>query len=302
MDWLNYHHLLYFWTVAREGSIAKASQQLHLAQPTISGQIRMLEESLGERLFARAGRNLVLTDRGRLVFDYANEIFSLGRELMDTLRDRPTGRPLRVQVGLADAVSKLVAYRLLDPALKLEQPVHIICREGRPEDLVADLARHNLDMVLTDAPISPGLKIKAFNHLLGDSGLTVFGTAALAKAHRRTFPSSLDGAPVLLPTAATLVRRSLDQWFAQIHVRPRIVAEFDDGALAHTFGQAGVGLFVGPTVTEAEVRRQFGVSVVGRISEVRERVYAISVERRLKHPAVVAISDAAHTLLGQHTS
>jgi len=299
MDWLNYHHLLYFWTVAREGSVARASQHLHLAQPTISGQIRMLEEALGEKLFARAGRNLVLTDRGRLVFDYANEIFTLGRELMDTLKDRPTGRPLRVQVGLADAVSKLMAYRLLDPALKLPQPVHIVCREGRPEELVADLARHNLDLVLTDAPVSPTLKVKAFNHLLGDSGVTVFGTPALARTYRRRFPASLDGAPLLLPTGATLVRRALDQWFEQTGVRPRVVAEFDDSALAHTFGHAGVGLFTAPTAIEREVKRQFGVVIIGRIEAVRERVYAISVERRLKHPAVVAISDAAHAFLGQ---
>ena len=297
MEWLNYHHLLYFWTVAREGTIARASQELRLAQPTISGQIRSLEEQLGEKLFLRSGRNLVLTDIGRVVYRYADDIFSTGRELMDTLKDRPTGRPVRLQVGVADEVTKIIAYRLLEPALRLPQPVHIVCRDGAQERLLTDLAVHALDLVIADAPIAPGIKIKAFSHALGESPLTVFGTAKLAAPRRKNFPRSLDGAPFLVPTVGKTLRRTLDQFFDQQGIRPRIVAELDDSALLTTFGQAGAGLFVAPTVLEKEVMRQFGVTIVGRLEQVRERYYAISVERRLKHPAVIAISEAANEML-----
>jgi LysR family transcriptional activator of nhaA len=297
MEWLNYHHLLYFWTVAREGTIARASQELRLAQPTISGQIRALEEQLGEKLFQRSGRNLVLTDVGRLVYRYADEIFATGRELMDTLKDRPTGRPVRLQVGVADEVTKIIAYRLLEPALRLPEPVHIVCRDGAPERLLTDLATHALDLVIADAPISPGIKIKAFTHSLGETPVTVFGIPKLAAPRRKNFPRSLDGAPFLVPTAGKTLRRTLDHYFDQVSIRPRIIAELDDSALLTTFGQAGAGLFVAPTVLEKEVTRQHGVSVVGRLDGVKERYYAISVERRLKHPAVIAISEAANEML-----
>ena len=297
MEWLNYHHLLYFWTVAREGTIARASQELRLAQPTISGQIRALEHQLGEKLFQRSGRNLVLTDIGRVVFRYADDIFSTGRELMDTLKDRPTGRPVRLQVGVADEVTKIIAYRLLEPALRLPQPVHIVCRDGAPERLLTDLATHALDLVIADAPISPGIKIKAFTHPLGETTVTVFATPKLAAPRRKNFPRSLDGAPFLVPTMGKTLRRTLDHYFDQAAIRPRIVAELDDSALLTTFGQAGAGLFVAPTVLEKEVARQYGVAVVGRLDDVKERYYAISVERRLKHPAVVAISEAANAML-----
>jgi LysR family transcriptional regulator, transcriptional activator of nhaA len=297
MEWLNYHHLLYFWTVAREGTIARASEELRLAQPTISGQIRVLEDHLGEKLFQRSGRNLVLTDMGWLVYRYADDIFGLGRELMDTLKDRPTGRPMRFQVGVADEVSKIIAYRLLEPAMRLPQPVHIVCRDGASERLLTDLATHALDLVIADTPISPTIKVKAFSHLLGETPVTVFGTAKLAAARRKGFPRSLDGAPFLVPTMGKTLRRTLDHYFEQEGLRPRIVAELDDSALLTTFGQAGAGLFVAPTVLEKEVIRQFGVAVVGRLESVRERYFAISVERRLKHPAVVAISEAANEML-----
>ena len=297
MEWLNYHHLLYFWTVAREGTIARASEELRLAQPTISGQIRALEEQLGEKLFQRSGRNLVLTDIGRVVFAYADDIFATGRELMDTLKDRPTGRPVRLQVGVADEVTKIIAYRLLEPALRLPQPVHIVCRDGAPERLLADLATHALDLVIADAPISPAIKVKAFSHPLGETAVTVFGVVKLAAPRRKNFPRSLDGAPFLLPTIGKTLRRTLDHYFDQEQIRPRIVAELDDSALLTTFGQGGAGLFVAPTVLEKEVMRQFGVTVVGRLDEVRERYFAISVERRLKHPAVIAISEAANEML-----
>jgi LysR family transcriptional activator of nhaA len=297
MEWLNYHHLLYFWTVAREGTIARASEELRLAQPTISGQIRVLEDQLGEKLFQRSGRNLVLTEMGRVVFRYADDIFGLGRELMDTLKDRPTGRPIRFQVGVADEVTKIIAYRLLEPAMHLPQPVQIVCRDGAPERLLTDLATHALDLVIADTPISPAIKVKAFTHPLGETAMTVFATAKLAAPRRRTFPRSLDGAPFLLPTAGKTLRRTLDHFFEQEGIRPRVVAELDDSALLTTFGQAGAGLFVAPSVLEKEVTRQFGVMVVGRLDSVRERYFAISVERRLKHPAVIAISEAANEFL-----
>lgn len=297
MEWLNYHHLLYFWTVAREGTIARASEELRLAQPTISGQIRVLEDQLGEKLFQRSGRNLVLTDMGRLVYRYADDIFGLGRELMDTLKDRPTGRPLRFQVGVADEVSKVIAYRLLEPAMRLDQPVYMVCRDGAADRLLTELATHALDLVIADTPMSPTVKVKAFSHPLGETSVTVFGTAKLGAPRRKNFPKSLDGAPFLLPTAGKTLRRTLDQYFDQQSIRPRIIAELDDSALLTTFGQAGAGLFVGPAVLEKEITRQFGVTVVGRLDSVRERYYAISVERRLKHPAVIAISEAANEML-----
>jgi LysR family transcriptional activator of nhaA len=297
MEWLNYHHLLYFWTVARLGTVARASQELRLAQPTISGQIRALEDQLGEKLFQRSGRNLVLTEVGRLVFNYAEDIFATGRELMDTLKDRPTGRPVRLQVGVADEVTKIIAYRLLEPALHLAQPVHIVCRDGASERLLTDLATHALDLVIADTPISPSIKVKAFSHPLGETPVTVFGVPKLAAPRRKNFPRSLDGAPFLVPTVGKTLRRTLDHFFDQESIRPRIVAELDDSALLTTFGQGGAGLFVAPTVLEKEVMRQFGVTMVGRLEEVRERYFAISVERRLKHPAVIAISQAANEML-----
>lgn len=297
MEWLNYHHLLYFWVVAREGSVSHAGKELHLSQPTISAQIRALEESLGEKLFTRTGRSLVLTDMGSVVFRYADEIFSTGQELMDTLKGRPTGRPMRLVVGVADVLPKLITYRLLEPALKLPEPIRVVCREDKPDRLLAELATHELDLVLTDAPIGPTVKVQVFNHLLGECGVTIFGRAKLAAAYRRGFPQSLNGAPFLLPADNTTLRRSFEQWFEIEGIRPMIAGEFEDSALLKVFGQAGVGLFAAPSVIEAEVRRQYGVQVVGRTDALRERFYAISVERKLKHPAVVAISEAAQRKL-----
>jgi len=293
MEWLNYHHLLYFWVVACHGSVTRAAAELRLAQSTVSTQLRTLEEVLGEKLFARTGRRLVLTDVGRLVFRYADEIFGLGRELLETVKGRPTGQPMRLTVGIADAVPKLIAYRLLRPALAVAEPVRIICREDKPDRLLAELAIHELDLVLSDAPIGPTTKVRAFNHLLGECGVTFFGTPALARTCRRGFPRSLGGAPVLLPTDNTALRRSLDDWFESEDVRPRVVSEFEDSALLMAFGQAGMGLFPAPSAIERQVRSQYGVVVVGRLDAVCERFYAISGERRLKHPAVVAISEAA---------
>ena len=297
MEWLNYHHLLYFSVVAREGSITRASDQLSLTQATISAQISSLEEVLGEKLFSRVGRNLILTEMGRMVFRYADEIFTLGRELMDTVKGRPTGRPVRLVVGVADVLPKLIAHRLLDPALKLAEPIRLICREGKHDHLLAQLAVHELDLVLTEAPIGSMVKVRAFNHLLGECGVTIFGPAPLAARYRRRFPRSLNGAPFLLPTDNTTLRRSLDQWFEAEGIRPTVIGEFEDSALLKVFGQSGAGLIAAPSVIEAEVRRQYGVQIVGRVEAVRERFYAISVERKLKNPAVVAITETARQKL-----
>ncbi len=301
MEWLNYHHLLYFWAVAREGSVTRASEQLYLSQPTISAQIRALEHALGEKLFTKSGRNLVLTEIGRVVFRYAEEIFSLGRELTDTLKGkvgaRTLSRPVRFLVGIADVVPKLIAHRLLEPALHLTDAMYIVCREDKSERLIAELAVHELDLVLTDAPIPPAVKVKAYNHLLGECGVTVFGHRKQAAVYRKNFPRSLEGAPFLMPTDNTVLRRSLEQWFDAQAIRPVVKGEFEDSALLKVFGQSGMGLFVVPSTIEEEVRRQYDVQVVGRTDAVRERFYAVSIERKLKHPAVVAISEAARQAL-----
>jgi LysR family transcriptional activator of nhaA len=293
MEWLNYHHLLYFHAVAREGSVTKAARALRLAQPTLSGQIRKLEDALGEKLFARQGRSLVLTDVGRVVYRYADEIFSLGREMMDALRGYPSRRPARLLVGVADVVPKLVAHRMLEIALRLDEPVQLVLREGKPEDLLGGLATQAFDLVITDAPIGPQVKVRAFNHLLGECGVCFFAEPRLASRCRGRFPRSLDGAPMILPTENTVLRRSLEQWFEAVGVRPRIVAEVEDSALLKVFGQHGSGIFPAPEVTAGEVRRLHGVRSVGRTDAVRERFYAITVERRITHPAVAAITASA---------
>jgi len=297
MEWLNYHHLLYFWVVAREGSVAKACKQLHLAQPTISGQIRALEKSLKSSLFKKSGRNLVLTETGQTVYRYADEIFSLGRELQDALKNRSTGRALRFVVGVADALPKLMVHRLLEPALRLPDEVQVVCIDGEPDRLMAQLALHELDLVVCDGPANPRLGLKAFNHLLGECGVTFFGTEELARRYRKGFPESLKGAPFLMPANNSMLRRSLDQWFDALGIRPVIRGEFSDSALLKAFGQFGDGLFAAPSAVEDDVKRMYHVSVVGRDDSLRERFYAVSVEKRLKHPAVVAISEAAKTTL-----
>jgi len=297
MDWLNYHHLLYFWTVAREGSVTRASEKLSLAQPAVSGQVRLLEGALGEKLLRREGRGIALTEVGRVVYRYADEIFSLGQELIDTLAGRPTGKPLRLAVGLADVLPKLVTYRILEPAIQGEQTTQLVCREGKPDRLLADLAVHALDLVVSDEPPSSNLKVKVFSHLLGESGLTVYGVPALARRYRPKFPESLDGAPLLLSTENTSVRRGLDQWLDERDIRPRVEAEFEDSALLKAFGQAGAGLFAAASAIEDDIKKMYGVHIVGRIPDVRERFYAITAERRMQHPIVERIRDAAREQL-----
>ena len=295
MEWLNYHHLLYFWTVVREGGVVRAAEKLRLSQPTVSAQVKALEARLGEKLFTRVGRRLVPTDVGQVVYRYADEIFSLGRELLDTVQGRATGRPMRLVVGVADVLSKQIAYRLLAPALELPAPVRVICREARAESLLAALALHEVDLVLADTPVPPTVHVKAYSHLLGESDVTCFAAPALAARLRRRFPQSLTGAPMLLPGEGTVVRRQLEDWFQATGIRPAIVGEFDDSALMKAFGEQGAGAFVGPTAIAAEIRRQYRVVPLGGIDAVRERFYAISYERRIKHPAVVAIAEAART-------
>lgn len=294
---LNYRHLYYFWVVAREGSVTRASALLHLTQPAVSAQIAKLERALGEKLFARSGRALVLTEAGRTALRYADEIFRSGQELVDVLHGRPGARPLRLTVGVADSLPKLVGYRLLRPALDVGERVELVVVEDHPDRLLAELSVHRLDLVLTDAPLSPGSSVRAYNHLLGECGVTLFARGELAARLREGFPGSLDGAPFVLPIPNATLRRSLDQWFEAQGVRPLVAAQVADSALMKAFGQGGAGVFVAPTVVEAEVRRQYEVEVVARVDAIRERFYAISAERRLRHPAVVAISEAAREAL-----
>jgi len=294
MEWLNYHHLLYFWSVAKHGSIVRASEELHLAHPTISGQIHRLEDVLGEKLFVRRGRNLALTEAGRVAFRYADEIFSLGREFVDTLKGRSTGRPLRLVVGVADVLAPSLVRRFLQPAFRLGQEVQVICRADKSvEEFIAELALHRVDVVIADGPAGPGVAVRAFNHLLGECGTTFLAAARLAASARRRFPRSLGGRRFLMTKAPSAVRRTLEQWFDAQGIRPKIVAEFDDSALAKDFAQEGIGVFAVPTVIEAEVRRQYRVRLVGRAPAVRQQFYAISVERKIKHPAVAAVCETA---------
>jgi len=295
MDELNYHHLLYFWVVAKEGTIVQACEKLKLSQPTISTQLKKLEESLGERLFRKAGRRLELTEVGQRVFRYAEEIFSIGRELVDVVKGRPTGRPLRFTVGIPDHLSKLVIYRLLKPAFHLPEAIQLVCQEGKLNPLLAELAVNRVDVVLSDVPLDPTTNVRAFSHLLGGCSVAFFGVDDLVHRFQRGFPKTLNEAPLLLPSFNTAMRRSLDQWLEVQRIRPKIVAEFDDSALMKAFGQAGLGLFPAPDAIAPEVQRQYGVQLVGRVEDIRERYYAISVERRLKHPAMLAIAESAQT-------
>ena len=293
MDWLNYHHLLYFWVIAREGSIKQACKVLSLSQPALSAQLRALEDAMGEKLFSRVGRGLVLTDVGKIAYRYAEEIFSLGRELTNTLKGYGTHRPVRLVVGIAEVVPKMVAYKLLKVAYKQFEHIEIVCWEGRLERLLGELALHTLDIVLADTPVPPAVSVEAHSHLLGESGVTLFGTVRLASHYRRKFPRSLDGAPFLLPTPNSMLRRGMDDWFRKHSIEPFIVGEFEDGATMKAFGQEGHGLFPGSSVVESEIARKYQVRKVGPISGLTERFYGITVERRLKHPAVVAISESA---------
>jgi LysR family transcriptional regulator, transcriptional activator of nhaA len=294
---INYKHLHYFWVVARQGSIARASERLHLTPQTISGQISLLEENLGEALFKKAGRNLELTETGRLALGYADEIFSLGGELEDAVRNQPSDRPMVFKAGVVDVVPKTIAYRILAPALELPNQVRIVCRENSLDTLLAELALHRIDLVIADAPIPAGVNVRGFNHALGECGISFLAVAGMATKLRKHFPQSLDGAPLLLPSEINLVQSRLLQWLDGLRIYPRIVGEFDDSALMKAFGQAGTGVFIAPTPIADEIAKQYSVQLVGKTEDVREQYYAISVERRISHPAVVAITETARAWL-----
>jgi LysR family transcriptional activator of nhaA len=297
MNQLNLKHLRYFWIVASNGTIARASELLHLTPQTISGQLRELEEQVGTKLFRKTGRNLVLTDTGRTVFSYADEMFRIGNELQDVIAGRTSGSALTFNVGIAMVVPKLLAYRVLEPVLKMDEPVRLVCHEAPLVDLLADLSVHKLDMVLADSPLNPALNIRAYNHLLGESGISFFATRAEARKYTAKFPRSLDGASFLMPSMDSLLRRSLESWLENQNIRPVVVAEFEDRALMKAFGEAAAGIFTSPITVEDDVSAKYGVKVIGRANEVTESFYAISAERRIKHPAVSAITAAARNEL-----
>jgi LysR family transcriptional activator of nhaA len=290
VDWLNYHHLRYFWVVAREGGLRRAAARLNVSPPSISAQIRELEEALGEKLFRRSGRSNVLTEAGQIALRYADEIFSLGRELTSALKQRPTARALRLHVGVADSFPKLVTQQILEPVFRMEQSVHVICREGKVDDLLGQLAAHRLDVVLADEPAPGSLKVRVFNHPLGDCGVTFCAAPRLAPSLRKGFPRSLHGAPALLPAEGTGLRRSLDRWFHSLGVRPRIVAEFEDAALMKVMAADGRGFIPVPSLVAEEAVDRFSLRVIGATEKCRDQFFAITPERRLSHPAVQALT------------
>ena len=293
MEWLNYHHLLYFWTVASEGSIAAASRKLGVGRPAISMQMKSLEEFIGSPLFSRRGKHLTLTETGELVLRYAEDIFHTGRELVDAVRGRPPGRPRRFRVGIADVMAKLVAFQLLLPAVDADENTVLECREDEPNRLFAELAVHELDLVLSDIPVAPGLDVRAYNHVMGESTTTLFAAPALARKLKSKFPHSLTGTPFLMPSKAAAIRHSLQQWLQEKELRPTVVGEFEDGALMKVFGQAGRGVFPAPTVVKDQICKNYNVRPLGELTEVRERFYAISPERKIRHPGVARIVESA---------
>jgi LysR family transcriptional activator of nhaA len=293
MEFLNYHHLRYFWMVAKEGGLRKAAEKLHVSQPTISAQISALEEVLDEKLFQRAGRHLALTDTGQEVLSYAEEIFSLGQDLISTIKQRPTLRPLRVHLGVSDALPKLVAYRIIEPIFRLPQAVQIACWETKVSDMLADLTAHRLDVVLADQPASTGA---VFNHLLEESGIVFCAEQRLAARLRRGFPKSLDGAPALLPMSNSGLRRSLEKWFHDMGVRPRLVGEVEDPAFVRTLAAHGLGFMAIPTLVAKESVTQLRLHTIGKAEECRQQFYAITAERRRSHPAVQAIITKARPM------
>lgn len=290
MDWLNYHHLRYFWTVAREGGLRRAAEKLHVSPPSISAQIRELEDALGEKLFRRSGRGNVLTDAGQVALRYADEIFSLGREMSDALKQAPSAKGLRLHVGVADSFPKLVTQQILEPAFAMPQVVHVICREGKVEDLLAQLVAHRLDVVLADEPAPGSLKVRVFNHPMGDCGVTFCATARLAGVLRKGFPRSLHQAPALLPTEGTGLRRSLDRWFHEQGIAPRIVAEFEDPALMKVMASDGRGFIPVPSVVAQEAVDRFSLRIIGTTEKCRDQFFAITADRRIHHPAVAALT------------
>jgi LysR family transcriptional regulator, transcriptional activator of nhaA len=298
MEWLNFHHLRYFWTVAKTESVRKAAEQLHVSQPSISAQLKLLEETLGQKLFQRSGRNLVLTEVGRLVLSYADEIFSIGRELMSAVRQRPGNRrALRFNVGMTDALSKLIAFEILKSAFRFAEPVHVVCRQAEIGPLVHQLQAHRLDIVLADEPASSSLKARTFNHRLGRSGVTFCAVPGIAAKLRRNFPRSLHGAPALLPSENMGMRGALEKWFDMQGVRPRLVGEFEDSALMEVAASGALGFTTVHTVVDRAALKHYGLKVIAKVEECGSDFYAITAERRVKHPAAVAITEHAYSQL-----
>ena len=294
---MNLRHLRNFWTVARMGGVARAAERLDLTPQTVSGQVRQLEEDLGVALFRPAGRGLELTEAGRMALSYADEILQLGDEMKSALVSRQR-QPLPVlRVGIADVLPKTIAYRLLAPVGQLPDPIRLVCREGRIDMLLAELALHRLDLVLADRPLPSGLAIRGYSHKLGESGLAFFGVTQLNPG-ARTFPALLDEAPLLLPGVEAATRGHIDRWLSDQRLSPRIVGEFDDGALMKAFGQAGVGYFPAPALLAEEICARYGVECVGASNEMTEAFWAISVERRVNHPAIKVVIEAARRLFG----
>jgi LysR family transcriptional activator of nhaA len=289
---LNFRHLYYFWVVAKEGGITPAAKRLDLAIQTISSQLAQLEESVGKALFTQQGRRLVLTEPGRLALAYADQIFLLGEQMQEALGEADSART-RLTVGISDSLPKLTAYRLLEATTRLEKPVRLVCYEDQFEALLADLALHKLDVVLTDRAVHSGTTLRVFSHQLFESETIIVGTPALAQRYADGFPDNLNGAPFLLPTRNNALRGKIDEWFEMHGVRPDIVGEFEDNALLNTFGRRGLGLFFAPAALAPDIAEQFGAVLVGRVPQVREQFYAISNERKIQHPAVEAILSAA---------
>lgn len=295
----NYQHLLYFWSVVRTGSLRRACDELALSAPTISAQLRTLEHRLGEKLLARSGRTLVPTEVGKMVYGYADEIFGLGRELVDALENRPSRRPLRLVVGIDDVVPKETAHRLIEPALRMDNAVRIVCREGTLDRLAADLAVHEIDVVLSDAALTPSLNVRAYSHHLGESAITWMSMPKIAAALRRGFPKSMDGVPVLLPTSDTAIRRAIDQWLARLDVHALVIGEFEDYGLLREFAHAGHGLIPVPSLQVDYFRELYGLVPIGIAEGVSVQFYALSIERKIRHPAVAAIVQNAREIFGE---
>lgn len=291
-EFLNYHHLRYFWTVAKEGGLRRASEKLKVSQPSMSTQIKLLEAALGERLFRPSGRSLALTEFGQLVFGYAEEIFAIGSEILRTTRQAPGSRALRLHVGILDSFPKLMSHDILRPVFEHQPPVQLTCHEGKLADLVSQLNTHRIDVVLSDEPASPGISGKVFNHLLGSSDITFCAMPSLARKLKGRFPRRLDGAPVLLPTQNCSLRRDLERWFRGTGVEPRVVAEFEDAALSKIAATSGLGVIAVQTVVVTEAIERYGFVPIGRTGEVETRFYAITAERRFTHPAILAMTQA----------
>ena len=294
---INYKHLHYFWVTAKEGGVARASERPHLTPQTISGQLSLLEDQLGSKLFNRVGRNLELSDTGRLVLGYADEIFSLGGELEEVVYQLPRDRPQLFRVGVVDALPKSIAHRILQPALEMPSPIRMICREASLDDLLAELTLHRIDLVLADRPIPASVSMRGYSHKLGVCAVSFFVTPKLAATLQGPFPQCLDGAPILLPGMGTQLRSVIDQWLDRNRIHPHMVAEFDDSALMKAFGKQGAGVFTAPSAIEDEVARQYQVEKIGQVDEITEEFYAISIERRILHPVVSYLMENARETL-----